>query len=63
VSSVQRPARIARQGARGLRARWYLGALGALRGDHPVHAFSQRLLDRGKPKQLALVAAARKLLV
>lgn len=62
-TSVQRPARISRQGDRGLRARLYMGALGALRGDNPVHAFYQRLVDRGKPKKLALVAAARKLLV
>lgn len=40
-----------------------MGALGALRGANPVHAFYQRLIDRGKPKKLALVAAARKLLV
>jgi transposase len=60
---VQRPARISRPGDRGLRARWYMGALGALRADHPVPAFYQRLVDRGKPKTLALVAAARTLLV
>ena len=61
--SVWRPALISRQGDRGLRARLYMGALGALRGDNPVHAFYQRLVDRGKPKKVALVAAARKLLV
>ena len=32
------------------------------RGTNPVHAFYQRLVDRGKPQQLALIAAARKLL-
>ena len=61
--SVRRPARISRQGDRSLRARLYMGALGALRGDTPLHAFYQRLVDRGKPKKLALLAAARKLLV
>ena len=61
--SVRRPARISRQGDRSLRARLYMGALGALRGDNPLHAFYQRLVDRGKPKKLALLAAARKLLV
>jgi transposase len=61
--SVWRPALISRQGDRGMRARLYMGALGALRGGNPVHAFSQRLVDRGKPKTVALVAAARKLLV
>ena len=49
--SVWRPALISRQGDRGLRARLYLGALGALRGDNSVHAFYQRLVDRGKPKK------------
>jgi transposase len=62
-TSVWRPALISRQGDRGLRARLYMGALGALRGENPVHAFSQRLVTRGKPKKVALVAAARKLLV
>ena len=62
-TSVRHPARISRHGDRGLRARWYRGALGSLRGDTPVPACSQRLVDRGKPKQLALVAAARTLLV
>ena len=33
-----------------------------MRGDNPVHTFYQRLVARGKPKRLALVAAARKLL-
>lgn len=61
--SVWRPALSSRQGDRGMRARLSLGALGALRGANPVHAFSQRLVDRGKPKQVALIAAARKLLV
>jgi hypothetical protein len=39
-----------------------MGALGALRGANPLHAFYQRPVDRGKPKKLALLAAARKLL-
>ncbi len=60
--SVRHRALIARQGDRLLRARLYLGALGALRGENPLHAFYQRLVDRGKPKKLALIAAARKLL-
>ena len=61
-TSVHHRALISRQGDRGLRARLYMGALGALRGENPLHAFYQRLVDRGKPKKLALVAAARKLL-
>jgi transposase len=62
-TSVLRHARISRQGDRLLRARLDMGARGALRADNPLHTFSQRLVDRGKPKQLALLAAARKLLV
>lgn len=62
-TSVLRHARISRQGDRLLRARLYMGALGALRGDNPLRAFYQRLVARGKPKKLALLAAARKLLV
>jgi transposase len=61
-TSLRSPARMSRQTDQLLRARLYMGALGALRADHPLHAFSQRLVDRGKPKQLALLAAARKLL-
>ena len=61
-TSLRSPARSSRQGDQLLRARLSMGALGALRGDHPLHAFSQRLVDRGKPKQVAWLAAARKLL-
>lgn len=61
-ASIRRRALISRQGDRDLRARLYMGALGALRGANPVHTFYQRLVDRGKPKKLALLAAARKLL-
>jgi transposase len=61
-TSLRSPARIARQAAHLLRARLYRGALGALRADHPLPAFSQRLVDRGTPKQWALLAAARTLL-
>jgi hypothetical protein len=61
-TSLRSPVRISRQGDHLLRARLYMGALGALRGDNPLHAFYQRLIDRGKPKKVALLAAARKLL-
>jgi transposase len=61
-ASVWQRARISRQGDRSLRARLSMGALGALRGDNPIRTFYQRLVARGKPKRLALVAAARKLL-
>jgi transposase len=59
---VHHRALISRPGDRLLRARLYMGALGALRGANPVHAFYERLVARGKAKKLALIAAARKLL-
>ncbi len=61
--SVRRPAMISRQGERLMRRRLYMGALGALRGHNAVRAFYDRLVGRGKAKKLALVAAARKILV
>jgi transposase len=62
-SSVHKKARISRQGNRSLRSRLYVGALGGVGGNNPLRAFYQRLVGRGKPKKLALVAAARKILV
>ncbi|HEX9013083.1 MAG TPA: IS110 family transposase [Anaerolineaceae bacterium] len=62
-TSVRRHPQISRQGDRRLRSRLYMGALGALRGHNAVRAFYDRLVGRGKAKKLALVAAARKLLV
>lgn len=56
-----RPA-ISRQGARALRRRLFLAALGGTRGDNALRAFYRGLVGRGKAKKLALVAAARKLL-
>ena len=62
-TSVRRPATISRQGERLARSRLYMGALGALRGHNPVRDFYDRLVGRGKAKKVALVAAARKILV
>ena len=62
-TSVQRHATISRMGERLLRSRLYMGALGALRGHNPVRSFYDHLVSRGKAKKLALVAAARKILV
>lgn len=62
-SSIHQKARISRQGDRSLRSRLYMGALGGVGGNNPLRAFYQRLVGRGKPKKLALVAAARKILV
>lgn len=62
-SSVHKRAHISRQGNRPLRSRLYVGALGGVGGNNPLRAFYQRLVGRGKPKKLALIAAARKILV
>ena len=54
---------ISKMGASVPRQKLYMGALGGVRGDNPLRAFYQRLVGRGKAKRLALVAAARKILV
>ncbi len=62
-TSIRRPARISRMGAAHLRRRLFMSALGGTRGDNPLRSFYLRLVGRGKPKMVALVAAARKVLV
>jgi len=63
-TSVYKRARISRQGNRRLRSRLYMSALGGIKGKNsPLRAFYNRLVGRGKPKKLALVAATRKILV
>lgn len=44
------------------RSALFIGAMVAVRHNKPLKAFYQRLVAAGKPKRLALVAAARKLL-
>jgi transposase len=61
-TSVHRRAVISRMGDQAVRRRLFMGALGGVRGNNPLRAFYQRLVGRGKPKMVALVAAARKLL-
>jgi len=61
-SSVYQRPTISKMGNGEIRRLLYMGALGALRGHNPLHAFYDRLVGRGKAKKLALVAAARKLL-
>lgn len=39
----------------------FLGALGGVRGNNPLRDVYHRLVGRGKPKVVALVAAARKI--
>jgi transposase len=62
-SSVRRRAAISRMGASRLRRRLFLSALGGTRGSNPLRQFYRRLVERGKPKMVALIAAARKVLV
>jgi transposase len=62
-TSVRKRGRISRQGDRSQRSRLYMCALGGVRGDNPLRAFYSRLVGRGKPKKVALVAAARKIVV
>lgn len=62
-SSVHRTPHISRQGNSESRRYLYMGALGGIRGNNSLREFYLRLVHRGKPKKLALVAAARKILV
>lgn len=60
--SVRKRASISKMGDPTLRRLLYMGALSAVRGHNPLRPFYQRLVGRGKPKKLGVVAAARKLL-
>ena len=62
-TSVRRRATISRMGAAHLRRRLFMSALGGTRGANPLRHFYLRLVGRGKPKMVALIAAARKILV
>jgi transposase len=62
-TSVYRRAGISRQGNKRVRHYLFMGALGGVRGNNPLKLFYQRLIDRGKAKMVALIAAARKILV
>lgn len=53
---------ISKMGDADIRRLLYMGALSAVHGDNPLHTFYQRLVGRGRPKKVAVVAAARKLL-
>lgn len=54
---------ISRSGSPELRGDLYMTAVAAVRGNAPVKALYDRLLDKGKPKKSALLAAMRKLLM
>lgn len=61
--SVYKRATISKMGDKMMRQKLYMGALGGIRGHNVLADFYQRLVGRGKAKRLALVAAARKILV
>ena len=46
-----------------VRTALYMSALAAVRSNPPVKALYERLVEKGKPKKVALVACVRKLLV
>jgi transposase len=63
-SSVYKRARISRQGNEIARSQLFMGAIGGVRSRHsPLRLFYDRLVTAGKPKMVALVAAARKILI
>jgi len=63
-TSIRKRAGISRQGNRPLRSRFYMSALGGIKGKNtPLSIFYKRLVGRNKPKKVALVAAARKILI
>lgn len=61
-SSIRKPAMISRQGNPATRSLLYFSALGGTRGNNPLRHFYHRLVAAGKPKKLALIASARKML-
>lgn len=62
-TSVRGRGTISRMGDRRVRPLLSMGALGGVRGNNALREFYQRLVKRGKAKKVALVAAARKILV
>lgn len=62
-TTVHKRAMISRMGDRQMQHLLFMGALGGVRGNNPLRHFYQRLVGRGKAKMVALVAAARKILV
>lgn len=62
-ATVHKRAVISRMGNRQIQHLLFMGALGGVRGNNPLGEFYRRLIGRGKAKMVALVAAARKILV
>lgn len=61
-TSIHKRARISREGNRHLRRALFMPALVAAQHEPSVRRFYQELVERGKPKLVALVAVMRKLL-
>jgi transposase len=61
-SSLHKPKRISKNGDALARRTFFLASLTAGRLNEPLAAFKQRLVAAGKPKKVAQVAVARKLL-
>ena len=61
-SSIWRRPTISKMGNAEVRRLLYMGALSAVHGRNPLHIFYERLVGRGKPRKVAVVAAAHKLL-
>ena len=62
-TSVHGKSYIAKQGDRRLRAALYMPTLVAIVHNPVIKSFYQRLLEKGKPKMLAIIACMRKLLL
>lgn len=60
-TSVHKRAVMSKAGSGQLRAKLYMGAVAAIRGNARIRAFYERLLARGKAKMSALGAVMRKL--
>lgn len=61
-SGLFRGRRVIRGGRANVREKLYMGAVVAMRWNPRIKAFYQRLLAAGKPKKVALIACAHKLL-
>lgn len=61
-SGTQRGQRMIWGGRAEVRSVLYMATLAAIRGENAIAAFHQRMMQKGKPSKVALVAAMRKLL-
>ena len=62
-TSVRKRGLISKMGDPAIRSVLFMAVLGAIRGQNALHACYDRLVARGKPKKVALVACMRKLLI